>query len=101
MTRSALSGTKPAATRVTKRMTGARALIECLDRAGVDVMFGHPGGAALPLYDALYDAHQIRHVLVRHEQVAAHAAVRYHRAPGKDGACLATTAPGPTTLLPR
>jgi len=99
MTRSALSGTKPAATRVTKRMSGARALIECLDRAGVDVMFGHPGGAALPLYDALYDAHQIRHVLVRHEQVAAHAAVGYHRVTGKVGVCMATSGPGATNLL--
>src|SRR5436853_2228673 len=99
MTRSALSGTKPAATRVTKRMSGARTLIECLDRAGVDVMFGHPGGAALPLYDALYDAHQIRHVLVRHEQVAAHAAVGYHRVTGKVGVCMATSGPGATNLL--
>ena len=99
MTRSALSGARTAATRVTKRMSGARALIECLGQVGVEVMFGHPGGAALPLYDALYDAREIRHVLVRHEQVAAHAAVGYHRVTGKVGVCMATSGPGATNLL--
>ncbi|HYM91601.1 MAG TPA: biosynthetic-type acetolactate synthase large subunit, partial [bacterium] len=99
MTRPTMPGTRPAATRITKRMSGARALIECLERVGVDVMFGHPGGAALPLYDALYDARQIRHLLVRHEQVAAHAAVGYHRVTGKVGVCMATSGPGATNLL--
>jgi len=80
-------------------MSGARALTECLQRAGVEVMFGHPGGAALPLYDALYDARSIRHVLVRHEQVAAHAAVGYHRVTGRVGVCMATSGPGATNLL--
>ncbi len=95
--------TMPGATTVTpstpKRMSGARALTDCLRRAGVNVMFGHPGGAALPLYDALYDAREIRHVLVRHEQVAAHAAVGYHRVTGKVGVCMATSGPGATNLL--
>ncbi len=83
----------------TKRMTGGQALIECLHRAGVDTIFGHPGGAALPLYDSLYDARAIRHVLVRHEQVAAHAAVGYHRVTGKVGVCMATSGPGATNLI--
>jgi acetolactate synthase-1/2/3 large subunit len=79
-------------------MTGAQALIECFRRVGVEVIFGHPGGAALPLYDALYDAREIRHILVRHEQVAAHAAVGYHRVTGKVGVCMATSGPGATNL---
>jgi len=80
-------------------MSGAQALIECFHRAGVDVIFGHPGGAALPLYDALYDASEIRHILVRHEQVAAHAATGYHRVTGKVGVCMATSGPGATNLI--
>jgi acetolactate synthase I/II/III large subunit len=99
MARPTATGTKPVTTGTIKRMSGARALIECLQRVGVEVMFGHPGGAALPLYDALYDARQIRHVLVRHEQVAAHAAVGYHRVTGKVGVCMATSGPGATNLL--
>ena len=99
MARQTLPGTRPVAAGTPKRMSGACALIECLRRAGVDVMFGHPGGAALPLYDALYDAREIRHVLVRHEQVAAHAAVGYHRVTGKVGVCMATSGPGATNLL--
>jgi len=98
MARQTISGTRSVGASTVKRMSGARALIECLDRVGVEVMFGHPGGAALPLYDALYDA-QIRHVLVRHEQVAAHAAVGYHRVTGKVGVCMATSGPGATNLL--
>jgi acetolactate synthase-1/2/3 large subunit len=99
MARQTITGGRPVAAATTKRMSGARALIECLQRAGVEVMFGHPGGAALPLYDALYDAPQIRHVLVRHEQVAAHAAVGYHRVTGKVGVCMATSGPGATNLV--
>jgi acetolactate synthase-1/2/3 large subunit len=99
MARQTVPGTRTAGTSTIKRMSGARALIECLDRVGVEVIFGHPGGAALPLYDALYDARQIRHVLVRHEQVAAHAAVGYHRVTGKVGVCMATSGPGATNLL--
>ena len=99
MARQTMPGAKPVAAATPKRMSGAHALTECLRRAGVDVMFGHPGGAALPLYDALYDAREIRHVLVRHEQVAAHAAVGYHRVTGKVGVCMATSGPGATNLL--
>ncbi|MGB3908743.1 MAG: biosynthetic-type acetolactate synthase large subunit, partial [Methanomethylovorans sp.] len=82
----------------TEKMTGARAIIECLHREGVDTIFGYPGGQVLPIYDALYDS-KIRHVLVRHEQSAAHAADGYARATGKVGVCLATSGPGATNLV--
>ncbi len=82
-----------------KQMTGARALIEALRWEAVDLIFGHPGGASLPIYDALYDAESIRHILVRHEQVAAHAAVGYARASGRVGVCTATSGPGATNLV--
>ena len=76
-----------------KTMTGAQVLVEALRREGVEVLFGHPGGASLPIYDALYDARDVRHILVRHEQVAAHAAVGFARASGKVGVCTATSGP--------
>ena len=78
-------------------MSGARMLLECLSREGVDCMFGYPGGVTLPLYDVLYD-HPIRHVLVRHEENAAFAAEGYARATGKVGVCCATSGPGATNL---
>ena len=90
----------PAKTAPTRRqMNGAQTLIESLRRVGVKLLFGHPGGASLPIYDALYDAQDIRHVLVRHEQVAAHAAVGYARASGGVGVCTATSGPGATNLV--
>ncbi|HIE32409.1 MAG TPA: acetolactate synthase large subunit, partial [Methanosarcinales archaeon] len=79
-------------------ISGAKALIECLRDEGVDTIFGYPGGVLLPLYDELYDA-DIRHILVRHEQGAAHAADGYARATGKVGVCLATSGPGATNLV--
>lgn len=79
-------------------ISGAKALIECLYAEGVDTIFGYPGGVLLPLYDELYDA-DIRHILVRHEQCAAHAADGYARATGKVGVCLATSGPGATNLV--
>jgi len=79
-------------------ISGAKALIECLGREGVDAIFGYPGGALLPLYDELYDS-DIRHILVRHEQCAAHAADGYARATGRVGVCLATSGPGATNLV--
>ena len=94
--------TEPRAARTTahaKQMTGAQVLVEALRRQGVDLLFGHPGGASLPIYDALYDATSIRHILVRHEQVAAHAAVGYARASGRVGVCTATSGPGATNLV--
>lgn len=82
-----------------KQMNGAQALVEALRRERVEIIFGHPGGASLPIYDALYDAESLRHILVRHEQVAAHAAVGYARASGKVGVCTATSGPGATNLV--
>ncbi|MDQ7843272.1 MAG: biosynthetic-type acetolactate synthase large subunit [Armatimonadota bacterium] len=82
-----------------RTMTGAQILVEALRREGVEIIFGHPGGASLPIYDALYDAKDIRHILVRHEQVAAHAAVGYARASGRVGVCTATSGPGATNLV--
>src|SRR5919197_907430 len=79
-------------------MSGARMLLECLAREGVDCIFGYPGGVTLPLYDVLYD-HHIRHVLVRHEENAAFAAEGYARATGKVGVCCATSGPGATNLV--
>src|SRR5881227_4178427 len=78
-------------------MSGAQMLLECLAREGVDCIFGYPGGVTLPLYDVLYD-HQIRHVLVRHEENAAFAAEGYARTTGKVGVCCATSGPGATNL---
>ncbi len=78
-------------------MSGAKMLLECLVREGVDCMFGYPGGVTLPLYDVLYE-HHIRHVLVRHEENAAFAAEGYARATGKVGVCCATSGPGATNL---
>jgi acetolactate synthase-1/2/3 large subunit len=88
----AKSGPKP-------KMIGARALIECLRREGVEVIFGYPGGQVLPIYDVLYDVKDIRHILVRHEQGAAHAADGYARASGRVGVCFATSGPGATNLV--
>ncbi len=79
-------------------MTGAKMLLECLNKEGVDCIFGYPGGVTLPFYDALYD-HPIRHVLVRHEQNAAFAASGYAKATGKVGVCCATSGPGATNLV--
>ncbi len=79
-------------------MTGAEILLECLAREGVKDIFGFPGGATLPLYDALYD-HGIRHVLMRHEENACFAAEGYARASGKVGVCCATSGPGATNLV--
>lgn len=79
-------------------MKGAEALLKALERQGVDTVFGHPGGAILPVYDALYDS-PIRHILVRHEQAGAHAADAYYRASGRVGVCFATSGPGATNLV--
>ncbi len=81
------------------QLKGAEIICEALLKEGVDVIFGHPGGAVLPLYDALYDYPQIRHILVRHEQGAAHAADGYSRVTGKTGVCVATSGPGATNLV--
>lgn len=81
------------------QLTGAEILLECLIKEGVDVMFGYPGGAILPTYDAMSKYPQLRHVLVRHEQGASHMADGYARASGKVGVCIATSGPGATNLV--
>lgn len=78
-------------------MIGAQILLECLKREGVEVIFGYPGGQVLPIFDKLYDF-DIKFILTRHEQGAAHAADGYSRATGKAGVCLATSGPGATNL---
>src|ERR1700730_11652729 len=78
--------------------TGAKIVLECLQREKVEIIFGYPGGVTLPLYDAMYDS-PIKHVLVRHEQNAAFAAQGYARATGKVGVCCATSGPGATHLV--
>lgn len=80
------------------KYSGAEILIKSLEEEGVDTIFGYPGGQVLPIYDALYDA-DIRHILCRHEQGAAHAADGYARATGRPGVCLATSGPGATNLV--
>ncbi|MBB5076910.1 acetolactate synthase large subunit [Nonomuraea endophytica] len=84
---------------MTERMTGAQALVRALEHVGVDTVFGIPGGAILPAYDPLYDSVKVRHVLVRHEQGAGHAAEGYAQATGKVGVCMATSGPGATNLV--
>ncbi|MDR1044741.1 MAG: biosynthetic-type acetolactate synthase large subunit [Candidatus Adiutrix sp.] len=78
--------------------TGAQILVSVLEQAGVDLVFGYPGGQAIPLYDAIYDA-KFKHILTRHEQGAAHAADGYARATGKVGVVVATSGPGATNLV--
>jgi len=80
------------------KISGAQALIKSFKNEGVEVIFGFPGGRVLPIYDALFDS-DMTHILVRHEQCAAHAADGYARATGKVGVCLATSGPGSTNLM--
>lgn len=83
-----------------RTMTGAQALVLSLARGGVDLVFGYPGGAIMPVYDALLDfGDRVRHVLVRHEQGSIHAAEGYARASGKTGVCIATSGPGATNMI--
>lgn len=84
----------------TKLLSGGQALMECFVAEGVDTIFGYPGGAIMPIYDALYDyTDRIHHTLVRHEQGAAHAAEGFARLTGKVGVCMATSGPGATNLV--
>jgi acetolactate synthase-1/2/3 large subunit len=84
---------------MTELLTGAQILTRTLIDAGVEVMFGYPGGAIMPFYDALHGAEGLRHILVRHEQAAAHAADGYARASHRVGVCVATSGPGATNLV--
>ena len=81
------------------KLKGSEIICESLLREGVEVIFGHPGGAILPFYDALWSYPQLRHILVRHEQAAAHAADGYSRVTGRVGVCVATSGPGATNLV--
>src|SRR5213593_5125455 len=80
-------------------MTGAEMVLRVLKDQGVDVIFGYPGGAVLPIYDALFKQNAIRHILVRHEQAAVHAAEGYARSTGKVGVVLVTSGPGATNAV--
>ena len=91
--------TKPEAKTKTRRMTGAEIVIAALQEQGVDVLFGYPGGAVLPIYDELYSAQNMRHILVRHEQGAGHAAEGYARSTGRPGVALVTSGPGATNMV--
>lgn len=84
---------------VPEQLTGAQSVIRSLEELGVEVIFGIPGGAVLPVYDPLFDSKKLRHVLVRHEQGAGHAASGYAHATGKVGVCMATSGPGATNLV--
>src|SRR5680860_423091 len=84
----------------TSQISGAKAVIRCLIKEGVDLLFGYPGGAVMPIYDELYKfQNKLRHILTRHEQGATHAAQGYTRASGKVGVVTATSGPGATNLI--
>src|SRR5215831_15805209 len=84
---------------MSKEMTGAEMVIEALADQGVEHVFGYPGGAVLPIYDALFHQQKVQHILVRHEQGAVHAAEGYARSTGKVGAVLVTSGPGATNAV--
>ncbi|MGA9715177.1 MAG: acetolactate synthase large subunit [Aeromicrobium sp.] len=90
--------TEQPSTTIGETITGAQALVAALEKAGVDTIFGIPGGAILPAYDPLFDS-SIRHILVRHEQGAGHAAQGYAQVTGRVGVCMATSGPGATNLV--
>src|SRR4051812_32251982 len=81
------------------QISGAQSLVRSLEEIGVEVVFGIPGGAILPAYDPLFDSERLRHILVRHEQGAGHAATGYAQATGRVGVCMATSGPGATNLV--
>src|SRR5919201_689036 len=84
---------------MTKEMTGAEMVIQALADQGVEHVFGYPGGAVLPIYDALFQQQKVQHILVRHEQGAVHAAEGYARSTGKPGCVLVTSGPGATNAV--
>ena len=86
-------------TTASRTMTGAEMVVRALMDQGVDTLFGYPGGAILPIYDALFHQPSLKHVLVRHEQGAAHAAEGYARSSGKPGVVLVTSGPGATNAI--
>ena len=84
---------------MTRQMTGARMVVQALKDQGVEVVFGYPGGAVLPIYDEIFQQNDIRHILVRHEQGAVHMAEGYARSTGKPGVALVTSGPGATNAV--
>src|SRR3954449_5206360 len=84
---------------MTTELSGAEILVQALTELGVEMVFGYPGGAVLPIYDALFQQKRIRHILVRHEQGAVHAAEGYARSTGKPGVVLVTSGPGATNAV--
>ena len=84
---------------MTRQMTGAKMVVQALKDQGVDTVFGYPGGAVLPIYDEIFQQNDIRHILVRHEQAAIHAAEGYARSTGKPGVALVTSGPGATNAV--
>src|SRR5215213_10288544 len=96
---SATAAAAPTAAAEIRTMTGAEIVLQALKDNGVEVIFGYPGGAVLPLYDALFQQNAIRHILVRHEQAAVHAAEGYARSTGKVGVVLVTSGPGATNAV--
>src|SRR5262249_34891933 len=84
---------------MSKQMTGAEMVMEALKDQNVDIIFGYPGGAVLPIYDVLFQQDKVKHILVRHEQGAAHAAEGYARSTGKVGVLLVTSGPGATNAI--
>ena len=93
------AATTMTATATDATLTGAQVVIQALVDQGVEVIFGYPGGAVLPLYDALFQQDKVRHILVRHEQAAVHAAEGYARSTGKVGVVLVTSGPGATNTV--
>src|SRR3989475_7666138 len=94
-----IGGTGQQSLEEARELSGSQILCEALVREGVELLFGYPGGAIMPFYDALTSYPTLRHILVRHEQAAAHAADGYARATGKVGVCVATSGPGATNLV--
>ena len=84
---------------MTSQITGAKMVVQALKDQGVDTVFGYPGGAVLPIYDEIFQQNEIRHILVRHEQGAVHAAEGYARSTGKPGVVLVTSGPGATNAV--
>src|SRR5258708_3593006 len=99
MGKSGLSRRTARSSNMSKQMTGAEMVVEALKDQGVEVLFGYPGGAVLPIYDAIFHQNKLRHVLVRQEQGAAHAAEGYARSTGKVGVLLVTSGPGATNAI--
>ncbi|WP_188939568.1 acetolactate synthase large subunit [Nakamurella endophytica] len=90
---------RPVAPAPVEHLSGAASVVRSLEEAGAEVVFGIPGGAVLPVYDPLLDSRRVRHILVRHEQGAGHAATGYAQATGRVGVCMATSGPGATNLV--